>query len=101
MATENNPKSRRSMTLPQRYDAFLSLSEINEMISDLEKAFEQTENEHIQKVLDKLQKHKNETIRLEDLFREDELNEFWENPGKFPHAVRTWFILYRDKENEV
>lgn len=89
---------RRQTTLPERHDLFLSMKEVNEFIAALELAYEQTQNEMVAKVLARLRAKRDETVRLEELFREDEMAEFWENPGSFPHAVRVWFMAYRDDE---
>ena len=84
--------------LPERHKVFLEVQEVNEMIAALELAYEQTQNELVSIVLKRLVAKRDQAITLEDLFRHDEIEEFWENPGKFPPAVRLWFMLYRDDE---
>lgn len=84
--------------LPQRYSRFLELSAMNELIELLTVAYEETKNEKVWRVLNTLQKVKANEVMLEDAYREEELQEFWDNPGAFPEAVRFWFFQYRDQE---
>lgn len=101
---EDQPKSIRSLRkspdyqLPERHKIFLEVQEVNEMIAALELAYEQTQNELVHIVLKRLIAKRDQVVTLEDLFRQDEIEEFWDNPGKFPLAVRVWFMLYRDDD---
>ena len=58
-------------TLPERYRAFLDLSSVNEMIDDLEIAFEETQNEKVYRVLLTLKKAKEEFWDEEMFYRSD------------------------------
>ncbi len=105
MSAQKLPSSRRSLTLPERHQRFLGPQDLNEMIRALSIAYNQTGNEYVLDVLNKLREHRQQIRedqwQLEELFREDEINEFWENPGKYPFSVRVWFMMYREKENEL
>ena len=92
------PSGDRRPSLPERYQQFLDLSEINEFIEALEVAYEETHNEKVYRVLRGLRNAKKRQLTLEQFYRDDELKEFWENPGLWPHAVRVWMMEYRDQE---
>jgi hypothetical protein len=91
--------SRKSRPpLPERYRRFLELSDLNLFIEDLQIAYEETRNEKVLRVLRKLEAVRNQEIQAEELYRDQELEEFWRNPGMFPPSVRSWFMDYRDSE---
>lgn len=94
-------RSLPDYSLPERHKIFLEVQEVNEMIAALELAYEQTQNELVHNVLNRLTEKRNQVVQLEDLFRQDEIDEFWENPGRFPFAVRVWFMMYRNDENAL
>ncbi len=98
MNVQRNPNRPK---LPERHLHLLGLKEVNEFIEDLEVAYEETGNEKVFRVLKKLVTYRNAELDLEEFYRSEELQEFWNNPGAFPHAVRMWFFQYRDKEMDL
>lgn len=93
----------RRPKLPERHTHLIDLTSLNELILIMEVAYNETRNEKVFRALKKLESIKqestNEFWRLEDLYRNDEIREFWENPGAYPHSVRVWMMYYRDEEN--
>ncbi len=93
---DHSPKNRPR--LPERYLRFLEISELNLFIEDLQIAYEETRNEKVLRVLRKLEAVRNQEMQAEEFYRDQEIQEFWRNPGAFPLSVRTWFMDYRDNE---
>ena len=77
-------------TLPDRYQQFLKLAEMNEFIELLEDAYQETKSEKVHRVLQGLRKAKNKFYTEEEFYRDDEMREFWENPGVYPFSVITF-----------
>lgn len=93
-----NPNRNQRPSLPERFMTFLEMSELNEFIEMLEIAYEETYNEKVFHVLTRLKDAKKRHNTLEEFYRDDELREFFEKPGLFPHSVITWMTFYRDQE---
>lgn len=87
-------------TLPERYKEFLDLATLRKMIDDLQIAYSETKNEKVHRVMTKLTKVHDEFWSLEDMYRDEELQEFFRNPGKYPWSVRIWMLAYREDENK-
>lgn len=84
--------------LPERFQNFLNMSELNETIEMLEIAYEETYNEKVFKALNTLKNARKRFNLVEEEYRNDELREFFANTGNFPHSVITWMMYYRDQE---
>lgn len=87
--------------LPERYGRFIELGELRQLISVLSLAYEETHNEKVFKVLRRLQNIYNAEETQETHYRLDELDEFFQNPGAFPFAVRVWMFDLMKKESEM
>lgn len=89
--------------LVKRYGEFIDLSSLNGLLETLSVAYSETRNEKVYRALKTLENIKaqktSEFWKMEDLYRDEELREFFENPGAYPHAVRVWMMDYREKEN--
>lgn len=100
----SNPKDRPS--LRERYDTYQTMltkvTELNMVINTLEEVYERLHDEGVYKSLQIIKDLRGRLTgnfnELEIVFRDDEIRELWENLGKFPHAVQTWFLHYRDDE---
>ncbi len=90
-------------TLQERYSDLLDLSTLNIWIESLEVAYYENPNEKVFAVLQSMKHFKQSRTddfwRMEDLYRNEELREFFENPGAYPHSVRVWMLSYREQEN--
>ena len=93
-----NPNKIQRPSLPERYQAFIELSELNELIQILEIAYQETYNEKVFHALTKLKDAKMRYNTTEEMYRDDEIRDFFDNPGAFPHSVRVWMMYYRDQE---
>jgi hypothetical protein len=94
--SQYQPANRPS--IHERFERFLSLKDLNTMIEDLEIAYAETQNEKVFSVLSKLKQTKQRVRSEEELYRDEEFREFWDNPGKWPYSVRVWIMHYKDKE---
>jgi hypothetical protein len=95
--------------LPQRLEAFrfLRIEErhIVKLIVKLEQAYEETANEAVYSVLCSLQsileEAEHDFWHEENHKRQQELEEAFRKLGELPHTVRTWYLDYREDENNV
>lgn len=94
----SNAKNYDRATLLQRYEQFRELAEDNQIIAALEIAYRQTRNEYVLRALTMLKKKREAWNDFDAFCRDEEIQEFWDNPGKFPHSIRIWFMHYRDDE---
>jgi hypothetical protein len=82
-----------------RYNTFIELSDLNELIATLQIAYKETHNEKVFRAIKKLKSIKADFWRVEDTHRKEEINEMLDNLGLYPHTIRTWVTMYREEEN--
>lgn len=91
---------QRKNDRPSIQERYNNIHNLNTFIEVLNAAYEEDHNEKVRFVISKLRDLKAEGMDIEYAFRDEELQEFWQNPGAYPESVRSWIIFYRDKENE-
>jgi hypothetical protein len=94
------PMKSNRPTLPERFEQFLELKQVNELLETLLIAFEETQNEKVGLVIHQIQQIKERWYLQEEGWRREEIQELLENIDDFPHSIRTWMLYYRDKELE-
>ena len=85
--------------LPSRYNTYIELSDVNELIATLQIAYKETHNEKVFRAIKKLEAIKVKFWEVEDRHRQEEINEMLDNLGLYPHTIRTWVTMYREEEN--
>lgn len=95
-------------SLPERYERFTSwriqARELLEVVELLKNAYEETRSESVIKVarhLEAMVTENEEAIwRLEDFYRQQELQDIFDNPHKYPFSVVTWVMKYGREDDE-
>lgn len=96
----NSQKNQRP-NLIERHSQFLDLYKLREMIELLEVAYHETRNEKVHRVLQTFKGVFSQGMEIEEIYRQQEIIEFWNNPGAWPDAVRIWYMHYRDNDLDV
>lgn len=98
---QTTPEPRKPLN--ERYDVLVSIQQLRKWAELLEGIYNRTRDEGalilLQDIRSTLTTQTKEFWHFEDIFRKEELEEFHNNPGSYPHSVITWMLGYRDEEN--
>ena len=95
MGYENN---RGRLPLPLRHQEYLKLLDLNHLIALQTELCQETHSEKALLVLQGFIAVRDGGVAYEEWCRSDEVKEFFDNPGAYPHAVQTWMFYYREKD---
>jgi hypothetical protein len=88
--------------LQQRFENYLfELNELREIIEETRALYEETQSERALALWRRFEWMLQDRKSIEEIYQAEELHEFRDNPGKWAHSVRTWYLEYRDKELEL
>lgn len=97
-----NPKSFKRPGMEERFKKyFLELEELREVIEETRALYEETGSERALALYRRFEWILRDRKSAEEIYQAEELQEFWANPSKWSHSVRTWYMDYRNKELEL
>ena len=82
----------------ERYSFYISALSLTTVIERLETVCETAPNDQLRLAIRELRAFQQHVREMELVYQEQELEEFFRHPERFPHAVRTWIFDYRDNE---
>jgi hypothetical protein len=81
-----------------RHSSYMSILELNTVITKLEDAYEATHNEQVLSVLQFFKAKQAAMRNNENAWAEEDLQVLIDNLHLFPYSVTTWVTGYRDNE---